>query len=282
MPEGRARRIAASLAGAAVVLVALLASSVPAAATQSAPAWTTGDYWEYTVTGSSGSGTARVSVEERTSVALPGGTYPAFHVVVRSDLQAPNGSAVSDRNDFWIRDSDLGIVKRTGVTSWGDPYTVTYDPPLTTADFPLEIGPYIRSWGGTSTVREEGNLNGTMTLDWDGWCAAEGRVVVPAGAFAAATIWMPVYNPIYTYETSLARYSEAVGYYVLVEIEDRDSNVLVRQELTAYRYSTATLRPLLVVGGLVAIVALVAASAVILRRRARRATRPSPRESAKP
>jgi len=241
----------------ALVLAIALASLVivprpVAAAEQNRPTWTQGDFWVYSRTEGASTSTIRMEVHERSTVTLALGTYSVWHVTATT---TPTGGSATVQHS-WVRDSDLGIVK-TNFTVLGSEVQVTFDPPLSQAQFPLRVN---AQWSLSTTVRVV-DTGFNFNIPYSAIVTAEQSTTVPAGTFSVAVVRSP--------STGTARdenhYSEGAGNSVREESYDGSGNRVAEQQLTSYRYQNPT--TILVIVVVVALAVIVAVALLWRKRR---------------
>ncbi len=259
------RKVVVVLASLALLLAASLVVARPAAATQNAPSMTTGDQWTYNVWHRGGGNTSLVfTVQEQTTLTLGSGVYSVWHVK-EAAIATSGGSTVISWDDAWITADGARVAKyvTTGVAILGNT-TVTYDPPMPQAVFPLNPGD---SWSVPSQTHTQNNLfNFTVNTSYSGFVTGEQSVGVPAGTFSAAAIRSPTTGNPYT----LSYFSEQAGWFVQIQSYNGQGVLTSVQNLTAYKYSGYGILgvPYVVwILLLIVVLALVVAVAVLLHRR---------------
>ncbi len=263
------RKLAVVLLSFALLLGASLAVARPVAATQNAPSLSTGDQWTYGVSSrGGGNSTVVFTIQEQTTLATGSGVYAVWHVKETS-IAPFGGSTITSYSDVWIATDGARIAKlvTTGVLFFGNT-TVTYDPPIPQAVFPLNAGD---SWSVPSQTHTQNNLvNLTTTSSYSGIVTGEQSVTVPAGTFTAAIVRSPSTGNPYT----LSYYSEQAGWFVQVRSYNGQGVLTSTQNLTAYKYSGYGILGIPYVVWfilLVVVLALAVTAAILLRRRRPRA-----------
>jgi len=257
-----------------VVLTRALAWPSAAASVGSAekPAWTRGDFWEYSATETTLNGTLTLTYRDRVEVTGTGEvaagsrTWPVYNITATFIVSSPWDSD-SFEAFTWRRTSDLAVVRFEGlqgtVVSW-------YDPPIDT-QWPLRIG---SSWNGSTT--EVSTLRGASSASY-GFHVTEGGVrATPAGSFETLRIEREMTHDNDT-SSEVTYYSPLVGNIVGEEWDGFLPELL----LSAYRFTNAP-TPVALALTTVALVTVLTTVVVVwlLRRRARKAPRPAPREDA--
>ena len=171
----------------ALVLAMVLSSFVliarPVAAAQNHPTWTQGDFWVYTRTAGSATSTIRIDVYEKSTLTLPLGSYDLWHITTTTTDSNGNSAVVHS----WVQDSNLGTAKTTINLGGFGTVTVTYDPPLADAVFPLSAG---ASWSLSTTLRVV-NTTFTFPIAYTAAVTTEQSTSVIAGSFNVAVISRP-------------------------------------------------------------------------------------------
>lgn len=257
-------RHAHRLLTAALVLALLGAFALGAAGTaravQNKPSWTSGDYWTLRGTEGSTTFTVQYTVIARTTLTFTGGTYSAWQVNVTTTA-ASGGSSFTVTTEQWIQEADLGIAKEH--SSFFGETTVTYDPPMSQAVFPLSFG---ASWSKTTTQTTTTVFGTSSTaVSYDAAVVQEGDIVTPAGTFRAAGIQVDQFGG---YEISY--YSEAAGAIIRVDSYDNSDVLQNRLDLVSYKYQAGTLGLFLIGFGAIALIVLLVVVAVLASRRRRR------------
>src|SRR2546426_955737 len=148
---GRERVVALAFAAAFFVLIL-----APAArADTGKPSWSTGDFWEYSITmpygGSTVTGTARTDVLGTDSVSIGTDSYASYKAKVSISI-TQGSTTITTSATMWNRQSDLSVVKveYTYQDFNGNQVTTTtsFSPPLET-QWPLTPG---KTWTAASTV----------------------------------------------------------------------------------------------------------------------------------
>ncbi len=223
-----------------------------ASATQGVPSWSAGDTWVYAP--SSGNGTITWTVLEQTTVSVGGNTLNVWHTVVAS-----SSGSISISLDMYLTTDGLRLAKTSGTLPFVGLLTITYDPAMPTAVFPLSTG---SNWQGSSSVTTvSGFGTGTSTQSWSGAVTGESSVTVPAGTFTAAAIRSPSAGNPYT----VSYYSESVGWLVKTEHYSGTGALTGTDSLTSFKYSGNGLLLILLIIGVLAVVAVV--GLLFLRRR---------------
>ena len=261
----------------ALVLAMVLSSFVmiarPVAAAQNHPTWTQGDFWVYTRTAGSATSTIRIDVYEKSTLTLPLGSYDLWHITTTTTDSNGNSAVVHS----WVQDSNLGTAKTTINLGGFGTVTVTYDPPLADAVFPLSAG---ASWSLSTTLRVV-NTTFTFPIAYTAAVTTEQSTSVIAGSFNVAVISRPAAGS----PTSKDHYSDSAGNHVRRESYAPNGTKTSDQQLTSYRYQAGTFS-LILIGLGVAIVAAIVIAALVVTRRRRRArppgTYPPPPETPPP
>ena len=261
----------------ALVLAMVLSSFVliarPVAAAQNHPTWTQGDFWVYTRTAGSATSTIRIDVYEKSTLTLPLGSYDLWHITTTTTDSNGNSAVVHS----WVQDSNLGTAKTTINLGGFGTVTVTYDPPVADAVFPLSAG---ASWSLSTTLRVV-NTTFTFPLAYNAAVTTEQSTSVVAGSFNVAVISRPAAGS----PTSKDHYSDSAGNHVRRESYAPNGTKTSDQQLTSYRYQAGTFS-LILIGLGVAIVAAIVIAALVVTRRRRRArppgTYPPPPETPPP
>ena len=232
------------------------------AAAQNAPSWSTGNQWVYSTAIGSTAATLTMLVQEQTTLAIAGTTFPVWHVN-QSATASTSGGSFTIWSDLWLTVDGLKQAK-TG-SNFFFPTTSTYDPPQPQMVFPLSPGV---SWSGTTNVTTTtSGTSHTASQAYSGTVTAEQTITVPAGTFTTEVIRSPQTGSSYT----LDYYSEQVGN--IVKSETYLLGTLTdTQNLTSYSYSPGLFgisNVVWIIGLVVALVVIVAA-VVLLRRRPRR------------
>src|SRR5438876_85903 len=261
----------------ALVLAMVLSSFVliarPVAAAQNHPTWTQGDFWVYTRTAGSATSTIRIDVYEKSTLTLPLGSYDLWHITTTTTDSNGNSAVVHS----WVQDSNLGTAKTTINLGGFGTVTVTYDPPVADAVFPLSAG---ASWSLSTTLRVV-NTTFTFPIAYTAAVTTEQSTSVIAGSFNVAVISRPAAGS----PTSKDHYSDSAGNHVRRESYAPNGTKTSDQQLTSYRYQAGTFS-LILIGLGVAIVAAIVIAALVVTRRRRRArppgTYPPPPETPPP
>ncbi len=235
-----------------VLLALALGAAGRAAATQGAPSWSAGDYWVYAP--SSGNGTVTWTAQQQTTVTVGANTLNVWHTIVST-----SSGSISISLDMYLTTDGLRVAKTSGTLPFVGLLTITYDPAMPTAVFPLSKG---SNWQGSSSVTTvSGFGTGTTTQSWSGTVTTEDSVTVPAGTFTAAAIRSPSAGDPY----DVSYYSESVGWLVKTEHYSGTGALTGTDSLTSYKYSGNGLLLILLIIGVLAVVAVV--GLLVLRRR---------------
>jgi len=257
----------------AMVLSSFVLIARPVAAAQNHPTWTQGDFWVYTRTAGSATSTIRIDVYEKSTLTLPLGSYELWHITTTTTDSNGNSAVVHS----WVQDSNLGTAKTTINLGGFGTVTVTYDPPVADAVFPLSAG---ASWSLSTTLRVV-NTTFTFPLAYNAAVTTEQSTSVVAGSFNVAVISRPAAGS----PTSKDHYSDSAGNHVRRESYAPNGTKTSDQQLTSYRYQAGTFS-LILIGLGVAIVAAIVIAALVVTRRRRRArppgTYPPPPETPPP
>lgn len=254
----------------AVVVLGLLlfgASSVGiagrATAAQDRPSWSSGDYWVSTSTEGGTTATIRQSVIDRTTVTVGAATYGTWHTTMSTSVVS-GGTTITLTFHSWVVENDLATVRTNGSIFLLGDFTITYDPPMSSAVFPLSPG---SSWSKSTTQTTTSGLGpSSQVVSYSGVVTSEVDVTVPAGTFRAAVIRSPASGNPYT----LSYYSERVGNTVRTDSYDSGGAQTSTQSLTEYRYQNpGSVFAFVVVIGVAAMGILAALAFVVLRRRER-------------
>jgi len=260
-------RALAGIAAFVVVLSASLFATGAARADANRPRWTAGDYWVYSRT--SDNRTTRYDVVGPETVTLSQ-AYAAFHL--RKSVTMISGSTnVTVTTDEWVREGDLAIVKSVAVVIATQ--TVTFDPPLTQASFPLSAG---KSWTVQTAVHLVwGFIDTTVTLSGDASVLSEGPLTVPAGSFTAVAVRENGALNQLGGAHSVLYFSETSGNWVKRETYNANDQRTTEEVLTSYRCQSCFSLVLVIV-----VIAVLAAAAIVgllvLRKRGSRAPPPTP------
>ena len=265
----RVLRLEAMFLAIGLLGIAFAVAPQGARADANAPRWSAGDFWLY-ADASNANSTLRVDVVARENAqTLLGNTYDAFHL-----RETASGGAVSLMPDSWVRDSDLGIVK-ISITIAGITTIISFDPPQSQASFPLSS---LKSWTTSLNFSVKiGNGNPT-TVSISGSAQVEGEadVAVPAGTFHSFSIrglGGGAYTKLY--------YSEQVGYWSKRETYDAQDRPTGAMVLTGYHYQWNTTF-LLIIGLVIALIAVVAVALIIRMRKRRAGGWPPPQQQGSP
>ncbi len=232
-----------------------------AAAAQDRPSWSSGDYWVYTSTEGGTTATIRQSVIDKTTVTVGATTYVTWRTTMSTSVMS-GGTTITLTFHNWVVESDLATVRTNGSIFFLGEFTITYDPPMSIAVFPLSPG---SSWSKSTTQTTTSGLgSNSQIVSYSGVVTAEVDVTVPAGTFRAAVIRTPASGNPYT----LSYYSEGVGNIVRTDSYDAGGTPAGTQSLTEYRYQNPGSSLALLVGiGVAAMGILAALAFVVLRRR---------------
>ena len=263
----------------AVVLVAI---APPAAADAGKPAWSPGDFWAYSHTGSvfdwvNGPGTYRMEVVGVDTVSVGTASYEAYRLRLTM-----NGSNLIEFHggDVWYRTSDLSLVKLTyNVTvtvlfQFTVILTLTHDPPVATR-WPLRTQDTWTSSSTRSTVTQilpfgPGNPVQAL-LDTSYVVEATSTVTVPGGTFETTPLRAQ------SGERSTTYWAPSAGNYARRQTFDGNNQETSSAELTSYRYQDVGFLGMpLLVWLLIVVLVIVAIMAVAVRRGRRRSIIPPP------
>lgn len=246
----------------AIALSAFVVIPRPVAATQNHPTWTQGDFWVYTQTAGSASQTIRIDVYERTTLTLALGTYSVWHITTTTTNANGNSAVVHS----WVQDSNLGIAKATISFGIFGTVNVTFDPPQAEAVFPLQAG---ATWSLSTTLRIV-NTTFSFPIAYSAAVTTEQTTIVAAGSFNAAVITTPASGAPQRKD----HYSENAGNHVQRESFAPNGTRTSNQELTSFRYQSATFSLILIGVGVLIVAAVLVAVLVTLRRRKARGRPP--------
>ncbi len=262
---GLAGRAIAVLIGIAFLFAWSVGPTPRASAVQAGPSWSPGDYWLYEAEEGGTTVGMKQTVKEPTIVTVGNTTFNTWHVLMETSAFG-GGISISFTTDMYWVVGDLATVKLNGSFPFVGDLTTTYDPPKSLAVFPLAVG---NSWSKTTTETTISAFGTSVdTTTYTGRVTAEVNVTVPAGTFRAAVIRTPASGNPYT----LSYYSQAAGNMVLLEEYDFVGNYESNQSLTEYVYrgsAGGALDPMVLVGGMLAIIVLVAVVALVFLRRGR-------------
>ena len=232
-----------------------------ATAAQNRPSWSPGDYWVYTSTEGGATATIRQSVIDKTTVTVGATTYSTWHTTMSTSVVS-GGTTITLTFNSWVVENDLATVRTNGSIFLLGDFTITYDPPMSMAVFPLAPG---SSWSKSTTQTTTSGLgSSSQVASYSGVVTGEVDVTVPAGTFQAAVIRSPASGNPYT----LSYYSERIGNTVRTDGYDAGGAQTSTQSLTEYRYQNpGSTLALLVVIGVAAMGILAALAFVVLRRR---------------
>ncbi len=255
-------RALAAIAAIAIALSAGLPAAGAARADANAARWSAGDYWVYVRT--SDNRTTRYDVVGPETVTLTQ-AYTAVHLR-KTVTTVSGGVSTTVTTDEWVRDVDLGTVKSVAVI--GATQTVTFDPPLTQASFPLTAG---KSWPVQTAVHVVwGFIDTTVTVTGDASVLSEGSLAVPAGTFTAMAVRENGALNQLAGAYSVQYYSEATGNWVKRETFNANNQRTSEEDLTSYRCQSCFSVVLVIV-----VIVLLAVAAVVgllvIRRRGGRA-----------
>lgn len=272
---------------AAVILLVLVSVAFipPASASTEKPAWSVGNWWDYSITGQTyvpvnGSSThLKYVVVGTDSISWLGTTYDTYHTKVW--LNTTRGSTtISFPGDAWWRQSDLGLVRLrlTGnltilFTQVTLEVTFTWAPPVTT-QWPLTAG---ANWSATSVVTTETIINagvpswGNATASSNFSVGADETVTVAAGTFSATPV---TETPSSGGGHSTSHHARDAGNTVDSKSYSSNGSQTGSSELTAYSYSPPLLSQIILglqlwmwLVVLAAVVVIAVVGVLVLRRR---------------
>jgi len=172
------------------------------------------------------------------------------------------GLSATVTTDEWVRDADLGVARSVAVLVATQ--TVTYDPPLAQASFPLNVG---KSWTVQTAVHVAwGFIDTTITVTGDAAVLSEGPLTVPAGSYTAVAIRHNRALNQLGASYSVQYYTEATGNWVKRETYGANDQRVGEEVLTAYRCQ-ACVSPTLVIVGIAVVAAVAIVGLFLLRRR---------------
>ncbi len=234
------------------VLVAFMTVAVglalPARAAMPMPVWTTGDYWAYAMTmttgpGETGVGTQRVDVVGTETLTIGGVPYPCYRTLLDIRLVAGTGPSTMYENvsgPAWYRTADLALAGEDlngtlefGMSRFTFNGTLRFDPPQEIR-WPLTPGDSwtARTWMNTTTRMGGGPPTySNVSLTSSFLVEAERPVTVPAGTLAATPL-----NATANGYANVTYWSPAAGNGALLLTFDPAGAEIQRLELTAYRY----------------------------------------------
>ena len=227
-----------------LMLAAFLVVAPPARAAASRPVWSTGNYWEYEISGaispSGEAGTMRIDVVGQDSVTVGSATYPTYRTNLTFNVTI-FGSPYEIHGNAWFRTTDLAPVKLNFsfsiviIVPFTTSVTITYDPPLR-IEWPLTAGD---SWDLASTVTIVATITGSppemdstllsATVEVD----ADETVTVPAGTFTTT----PVRQQEPGGNTSESHWADEAGNSVEEKSYDSTGDETSSMELTSYSYT---------------------------------------------
>jgi PKD repeat protein len=198
-----------------------------------APAWSTGNYWNYTgfihpAPTTWMNETVNYTVVGQESVTVSGTAYTCYNgsmVMMMTVTMLPNPPTTTKfTGSSYFRTSDLAVVKQVMLTP--APSTSTYDPPQKIFTFPLSNG---QQW--SQTIWENGTFNLQVTRDYN--VTGPTSVTVPAGTFNAFNVTgvergVPANSTTYFY-------TDVVGF--AIRISTPMTGIPFVMDLQAYSYT---------------------------------------------
>lgn len=250
------------------------------------PVWTPGDYWLYSLRGTTsagipgleGNGTMRMDVVGAETITIGGSSFAAYHVKLNMSIETRFDSQSFTfylPGDQWYRVSDLAIAKMVISTSiLGATFSasMTSNPPPEIR-WPLTEG---ATWSMTTTVTATidifGQVNTTSeTVTSQHSVEADQSLTVPAGTFTTTPV-----KDTTTLSTGYTRsyWSTTVGSWVSQKSYDGSGAQEGSLDLTSYKYQGPGLFGLVFLGlslliwlVLIAVVIIAVVAVLLLRRK---------------
>jgi hypothetical protein len=265
------RKLASILVVSVLVLGSFMILSPRAKAQGSAPAWSIGDYWEYSgsvdISGTMYSVIVRLQVENKITLTIDTSDYESFNCTVTLAVSA-GGTSFTLTSYIYLRTSDLAMVK-TYQSFMGFTTVDTYNPPQETFQFPLSNG---QTWSSTSTRNTtSGGSHVISTLTNDFSVSGPTSVTVPAGTFNTFTVTQTPRGGGYP---GKIYYSDSIGYAAKLNgsVMGLSLTMGMDLDLKSFKYQNASMGSLLIILIIiiVIVVVIVAILFAVMRSRQRR------------